>query len=163
MTQRVKASIFLHRIAPIFITISSHQTSSWHTDGSHSWGSFVLSHKTTMQKNNPRHANGNLRRKHRARLKAQGLPCHICGQPIHYDEPSDPQHPWSFVIDEIRPVSKWRMFGYDSPEAAAQDWDNLAPAHYICNQRKGNKTELDEVKTGAGHAKQFLNIPDGDW
>ena len=54
---------------------------------------------------NPRYSNGNLRRKHRARLKAMGGPCGICkGRlgPIHYDEPSDSKHPLSFVIDEIK-------------------------------------------------------------
>ena len=56
-------------------------------------------------KNNPRYANGSLRRKMRARLKAMGLPCHICGRPIHYDEPSDAKHPLSFVVDEIIPVT----------------------------------------------------------
>lgn len=91
---------------------------------------------------NPRYKNGALRRKHRARLKAMGCECGICrGRlgPIHYDEPSDAKHPLSFVIDEIRPVSKWREFGYPSPEAAAQDWTNLQAAHYICNAQKGNK------------------------
>lgn len=77
---------------------------------------------------NPRYANGALRRKHRARLKAMGAPCGICGGrlgPIHYDEPSDAAHPLSFVVDEIRPVARWREFGYASPRAAAEDWDNL--------------------------------------
>ena len=64
---------------------------------------------------NPRYANGQLRRKHRARLRAMGCECGIChGRfgPIHYDEPSDAQHPLSFVVDEIKTVSKWRQFGY---------------------------------------------------
>lgn len=116
----------------------------------------------TKSKSNPRHKNGNLRRKHRGRLKAMGLPCGICGGrlgPIHYDEPSDAQHPLSFVIDEIRPVSRWREFGYDSPEAAAQDWNNLQPAHYICNQKKSNKINVNEVRT----AVKRINIIDGDW
>ena len=91
--------------------------------------------------------NGNLRRKHRARFKAMGLPCHICGQPIHYDEPSDAKHPFSFVIDEIRPVSRWKEYGYDSPEQAAQDWNNLAPAHYACNVKKSNHT-IEELRKG---------------
>lgn len=112
--------------------------------------------------NNPRYTNGNLRRKHRARLKAMGLPCGICqGRlgPIHYDEPSDSEHPLSFVVDEIRPVSRYKQFGYDTREAAAQDWNNLQPAHWICNARKGNKVpEID------GKRVQFLaNIKDGDW
>ena len=54
--------------------------------------------------NNPRYKNGHLRRKHRARFKAMNAPCGICkGKlgPIHYDEPSDHNHPLSFVIDEI--------------------------------------------------------------
>ena len=115
-----------------------------------------------MSKTNPRHQNGNLRRKHRARLKAMGCPCGICrGRlgPIHYDEPSDAAHPLSFVIDEIRPVSRWREFGYDSPAAAAQDWDNLQAAHYICNAKKSNKINLHEVRA----ATKTINIKDGDW
>ncbi len=89
---------------------------------------------------NPRYKNGTLRRKHRARFKAMGAPCGICGGrrgPIHYDEPSDSKHPLSFVIDEIKPISRWREFGYASPAAAAGDPENTAPAHWVCNQVKG--------------------------
>lgn len=91
--------------------------------------------KMTPMKNNPRYANGNLRRKHRARLRAMGCECGIChGRfgPIHYDEPSDAAHPLSFVVDEIKPVAKWKQFGYPSARAAAEDWDNLQAAHYFC-------------------------------
>lgn len=115
------------------------------------------------KKNNPRHQNGNLRRKHRARLRAMDAPCGICrGRlgPIHYDEPSDAQHPLSFVIDEIRPVSKWREFGYDSPAAAAQDWGNLQAAHWICNQMKGNKVD---GQTGGTGTIRRANLLDGEW
>lgn len=110
---------------------------------------------------NPRSANGTLRRKHRARMKAMGLPCGICRGaygPIHYDERADAKHPWSFVIDEIRPVSRWAEFGYPSPEAAAQDWDNLQPAHYYCNSVKSNKVPEDNKK----QPKSRL-ILDGNW
>ena len=96
----------------------------------------------SMTKINPRYANGNLRRKYRARFKAMAGECGICrGKfgPIHYDEPSDAQHPLSFVIDEIHPVSKWREYGYSSAAAAARDWSNLQPAHYCCNAMKGAK------------------------
>lgn len=110
-----------------------------------------------MATKNPRYANGNLRRKHRARLRALGLPCGICGGEIHYDEPSDSDHPLSFVIDEIRPVSHWKEFGYSSAAAAAQDWANLQPAHYICNLAKSNKT-LIRVPT-----KTNKPAADGDW
>ena len=89
---------------------------------------------------NPRYKNGNFRRKMRARFKAMDAPCGICkGKygPIDYTLPSKPGYPLSFVIDEIKPVSKWKEFGYDSPEAAAQDWNNLQAAHYCCNAAKG--------------------------
>lgn len=89
-----------------------------------------------------------------------GLPCAICrGRlgPIHYDEPSDPQHPLSFVIDEIRPVSRWKEFGYKSPEECAQDWDNLQPAHYCCNAWKGNGLVRIAGK------KRNIFQRDGDW
>ena len=108
---------------------------------------------------NPRYANGNLRRKNRARMKALGLPCHICGKPIHYDEPSDSKHPWSFVIDEILPVSRWREFGYDSPRQAAEDYNNLAPAHYACNAMKSNKVSGE----GVMRTVPLTHRIDGDW
>ena len=95
---------------------------------------------------NPRYSNGNLRRKHRARFKAMDAPCGICkGRlgPIHYDEPSDSNHQLSFVIDEIKPVSRWKEFVYSSASAACKDWNNLQAAHYCCNQAKSNHTDSD--------------------
>ncbi len=111
---------------------------------------------------NPRYSNGNLRRKHRARFKAMQCECGICkGRlgPIHYDEPSDAKHPLSFVIDEIKPVSRWKEFGYPSPEAAARDWNNLQAAHYCCNQAKSNHVESDQK------VKRIMARPvhDGNW
>lgn len=112
---------------------------------------------------NPRYKNGNLRRKHRARLKAMQCECGICrGRlgPIHYDEPSDSAHPLSFVIDEIHPVSKWKQYGYSSPEAAAQDWNNLQAAHWICNAKKGAK-EGYVLPVVSGERKPIVH--DGEW
>ena len=86
---------------------------------------------------NPRYSNGARRRKLRTWLRSQGLPCAICGQPIDYTLPSG--HPLSFEVDEIRPVSRWREFGYASPTAAALDRTNVQPTHRICNERKGKK------------------------
>lgn len=114
---------------------------------------------------NPRYANGSLRRKHRARLKAMGAPCGICGGrlgSIRYDEPSDAAHPLSFVVDEIKPVARWREFGYTSPRAAAEDWDNLQPAHYWCNAQKGCKLALPQP--GFAQSAGTPKTPsDGSW
>lgn len=108
---------------------------------------------------NPRYQNGSLRRHNRARMKAMGEPCHICGKPIRYDEPSDAKHPLSFVIDEVIPVSRWKEFGYDSPRAVAEDWNNLKPAHYICNARKGARL-MTESRV---QRIRLANAPDGQW
>ena len=121
--------------------------------------------KNAPPKNNPRYANGNLRRKHRARLRAMGCECGIChGRfgPIHYDEPSDAAHPLSFVVDEIKPVAKWRQFGYPSARAAAEDWDNLQAAHYFCNAQKRDKTASFSLDFGAKMTK-FPKVTDGSW
>lgn len=69
-------------------------------------------------------------------------PCGICKGKlgaIHYDEPSDSKHPLSFVIDEIIPISKWQQAGYNNASEAADDFNNLQAAHYICNQMKSDK------------------------
>ena len=113
---------------------------------------------------NPRYANGNFRRKVRARFKAQGAPCAICKGalgPIDYAAPSDPAHPLSFVIDEIRPVSRWREFGYESPQAAAQDLENLAPAHRVCNAAKSAKTMAEYNRLPSSLRR--ITVPDGEW
>lgn len=113
---------------------------------------------------NPRSKNGSLRRKYRARFRAMAAPCGICkGRlgSIHYDEPSDSKHPLSFVIDEIKPISRWRQFGYDSPERAAQDWANVQAAHWCCNAAKGARVEGE-----GGHRIVFERAvpePDGEW
>lgn len=111
---------------------------------------------------NPRYKNGNYRRKMRARFKAQDAPCGICHNrigPIHYDEPSNSKHPLSFVIDEIKPVSRWKEFGYDSPEAACMDYGNLQAAHWICNSKKSNRVPSDN----APHRTMMVNLSDGEW
>lgn len=113
---------------------------------------------------NPRWRNGALRRKYRARFKAMGAACGICGGQlgaIHYDEPSDSKHPFSFVIDEIRPVSKWAAYGYPSPEAAAEDFTNLQPAHYICNQLKGNRSGFT-LPAKIAATRRIIQL-DGEW
>ena len=111
---------------------------------------------------NPRYKNSNLRRKHRARFRAMDAPCGICkgrfGR-IHYEEPSDAQHPLSFVIDEIHPVSKWQQFGYPSPSAAARDFSNLQAAHRCCNAMKGAKVDY-QFPT---NVQRKCIVIDGNW
>ncbi len=112
-------------------------------------------------KTNPRYANGTLRRKNRARLRAMGCECGIChGRlgPIHYDEPSDHKHPLSFVVDEIIPISRWKEAGYPSKRAAAEDFSNLQAAHYVCNQRKSNHMDGDKAWKAPRR-----NVLDGKW
>lgn len=85
-------------------------------------------------------------------------PCGICGGrlgPIHYDEPSDAKHPLSFVIDEIRPISRYREYGYESREAAARDFNNLQAAHYCCNAAKGNRVKVTR--------RIYNTQSDGEW
>lgn len=120
-----------------------------------------VSRSSRGSKKNPRYKNGNLRRKYRARFKAMRAPCGICGGrlgEIRYDQPSDAQHPLSFVIDEIHPVSKWKEFGYDSPDACANDWNNLQAAHYCCNAAKSNK-----INFRFPTIQLIINESDGEW
>lgn len=49
-------------------------------------------------------SNGNAERKLKARLRAEGRPCHICGQPIDYSLP--PGTPWSFEADHVVPRAR---------------------------------------------------------
>lgn len=96
---------------------------------------------------NPRRANGSARSKLRKRVADMGLPCHLCGQPIDYALPHG--HPMSYELDELRPVSRWREFGYPSPEAAALDPGNVAPSHRSCNARRGNRMPGEGGPRGA--------------
>lgn len=114
----------------------------------------------SRSKVNPRYSNGTLRRKYRERFRARGDGCAICAGklgPIRYDEPSNAQHPLSFVIDEIKPVSKWRECGYPSPRAAAEDFSNLQAAHYWCNSVKSNHTDFSLQRP------KLRPLRDGDW
>lgn len=79
-----------------------------------------------------RYVNGHARRQVRAWLRAQGLPCAICGRPIDYDLPAG--DPMSFEVDEIVPVSRG---------GSPIDRANVQPAHRICNERRGNKSIAD--------------------
>lgn len=73
-------------------------------------------------------ANGHRRRQLRARLAALGLPCAICGDPIDYSLPAG--DPAAFEVDEALPCSLG---------GSELDWDNVQPAHRLCNRLKGNR------------------------
>ena len=120
---------------------------------------------------NPRWKTGR-RRKYQQRFRAMQAPCGICkGRlgAIHYDEPSDSKHPLSFVIDEIIPISKWQQAGYNSASEAADDFNNLQAAHYICNQMKADKigftlTGIQRTGSGQQQTENKKNIfLDGEW
>ncbi len=64
-------------------------------------------------------------RKARAELRDHGRPCWLCGQPIRYDLRAP--HPASFTADHVVELHRG---GTNDPE-------NLRPAHYGCNSRRG--------------------------
>ena len=98
---------------------------------------------------NPRVSNGNARRKAAKRFAAMNAPCDLCDGmrgDIHYDEPRDHLHPLSLAIDEIKPVSRWAEFGYESARACATDISNWSASHQICNAQAGDKRKAKQVK-----------------
>jgi len=105
--------------------------------------------RTAMRgKINPRQANGRQRQKAAKRFAAMNAPCALChGRrgDIHYNEPRSHLFPLSLVIDEIKPVSRWREFGYTSAEACASDPNNWQPAHYVCNSEAGDKRKPKRI------------------
>ena len=109
---------------------------------------------------NPRYKNGNYRRKLRAKIKAGGGVCYLCGKPIDYSLPKT--DPLSFVVDEIIPVSRWREFGYPSPEAVCMDANNTRAAHRICNAQKSNKT-INELQNRVKRKQRAFISHDGEW
>ena len=87
---------------------------------------------------NPRYANGNARRKLRARLRAEGRPCWICGafgRPSTIDYSLPAGHPMAFEVDELVPISKG---------GNPLDYSNLASTHRCCNEWRKAKT-VEEV------------------
>ena len=96
---------------------------------------------------NERCSNGALYRRNKAWLKAQGLPCAICHEPIDYSLRTP--HPRSFEVDHIDP----RARGGDL-------WarSNLQPAHRECNQRKGAKP-MWAVEAGQGWPQERKGEP----
>lgn len=73
-----------------------------------------------------------IRNKHRAIIKRDKPPCHLCGNEIDYSLPHD--DPMSFQIDHITPLI------ITGPEG--DTLDNLAAAHRACNRAKGAKRPM---------------------
>lgn len=88
-----------------------------------------------MRHNNPCNAHASRRRKLRARVRARGEPCAICGRPIDYDLPAGDD--WAYELDEI--LSRWR--GGDPLDAS-----NVQPVHRVCNRLKyqRERAEIDQ-------------------
>jgi 5-methylcytosine-specific restriction endonuclease McrA len=82
----------------------------------------------------------------RAEVKALGLPCWLCGQPIDYT--ARKATPWSYVLDEI--VPRWR--GGDPEDRA-----NVAPAHWRCNARRGQQVTAAKLRTRRRHRSLAAN------
>ena len=95
-----------------------------------------------MSKVNPRQSKKAARIRAARRYAAMDAPCALCGGrrgPIDYSAPRSHLFPLSLVIDEIRPVARWREFGYESPKACARDESNWQPAHWVCNAEARDK------------------------
>ena len=112
----------------------------------------------------PRYANGAARRKLRDRIRAEGRPCWICvvmgksAKASRIDYSLRFPHPYSFVLDELVPVSKYWLGGYPTAQAAALDYRNLAAAHKCCNEWRSNMT-VDEVMRVAQGRKRATGLP----
>ena len=64
------------------------------------------------------------RDRYRARWRATGANCHICGESIDYTIPwPDPR---SFVVDHVKPLAR----------GGTDTFSNTAPAHATCNSTK---------------------------
>ena len=93
-------------------------------------------------KPNPRQSASRARVNAAKRYAAMDAPCALCrGRrgPIRYDQLRSHLFPLSLVIDEKRPVSRWKEFGYTSARECASDRSNWQPTHWICNALAGDK------------------------
>lgn len=75
----------------------------------------------------------------RAAMRAQGLPCGICGRQIDYF--AKPKTRWSFSVDHIRPLS---MGGNPT------DPTNCRPAHLGCNSSRAAKYTRNGITPPSG-------------
>lgn len=76
------------------------------------------------------------------RLRREGRVCHICGLPI--DPELRSPHPLSFTVDHIVPLALG---------GARDDPNNAAPAHRICNMKRG--TGRQGARTGGDRSAEW--------
>ena len=75
-----------------------------------------------------------IRERHRRAAAVGQPPCHLCGMPIDYALPASDE--WSYVLDHIVPLA-----------AGGSDLiTNKAPAHWLCNARKGRREHAPIIK-----------------
>ena len=105
---------------------------------------------------NVRRANSTRRNAVRARVRAQGASCWICGLDIDYNRPA--RDPLAYEADELVPVSQG---------GSPYDADNIRAAHRCCNAWRSAKSvaKVEKLKAAAiarGAAWQtpidFVNI-----
>ena len=77
------------------------------------------------------------------RVRALGLPCHICGLPIDYSLRTP--DPLSYELDEVVPVSR----------GGACTLANSAPAHRCCNRWKSDRMPSDVDRVRSEAARRF--------
>lgn len=80
---------------------------------------------------------GHKRRVILANLRAQRLPCWICGLPIAYDGVDNQRHPLAMVGDEVVP----RSMGGDP-----KDPSNVRPAMRLCNGKRSNRPVTPQLR-----------------
>lgn len=81
----------------------------------------------------------------RRNLAMEDRPCWICCGPIDYAIKGQ-SHPYHFEVDELVPVSRG---------GSPTDPDNVAPAHRICNNWRGNRSVAETEATKAAVVEAY--------
>ena len=71
-----------------------------------------------------------------------------------------------FEVDERKPVSRWREFGYASAQQCALDYNNVDATHRRCNQWKSDKSDDEVIAIARGqHTVNAKPLPQpfDDW
>ena len=71
--------------------------------------------------------------------------CGICGEPIDVNQGG----PMRLTIDHIRPIAR----------GGTNRYDNLQPAHYICNNEKGHGEQLEGERRKRRTAGATFSLP----